>query len=170
MAATCGLTLFTRSSFFKLSIIGRALTYATKFENEVIALYNFNELTKDQNILNNDEKFAKLIEKLEKHINLNSRIININFNSEITTLITNAKNARNYIAHELTIGLNYSSESNEVRKSILNILIEKVSDIAKGELLILLVMTIWNKETVPDVSFLSHYPNKIIEWVTNLND
>jgi hypothetical protein len=160
---------FERTEFSdeNYSLVGRALTYATKFEKEVKVLESMFYLKSNNGILNDEKALKEFIKRIEK-FTLNQSIKELGFESDIENILMKAKNARNFIAHELTIDLIDSADTSEEREYLLETLKNKITEIAEAEKIILLIQTISNKEELPDVSFFKEYSKKITDWVIDV--
>lgn len=159
---------FERTEFSdeNYSIVGRALTIATKFEKEVQAIANFLKLKADPLVLFDDKGFAEFIEKLERHHNnLKNTIDQLKFDTPLNDLLTTAKNSRNFIAHDLTIGLEITSETDIGRQGIINDLKQHIGNIAEAEKFLLTVFCIINKEQLPNKGYFDSFGQKITDWV-----
>ena len=98
--------------------IGRALYVATRFESYCRTFNILLDLKSSANkgdlSLEDDDQVNKFVNKILKSSLHNHIIIileSLNHNNDISKLIFNAKNARNYIAHEITLGMEQSIEN-----------------------------------------------------------
>lgn len=167
-------TVFSDNSF---GIIGRALTFATYFESICRGLSTLIDLKSKHKSgkfsLENDEELQIFLHKLERYI-LYQHIEKISqyyeFDKDIKSLIHKAKNARNFIVHELTLGIEEIIHTDESRHFIIESLKEKITDIAKANILLIIMICLETHEEIPTPDYLKKYPNMISTWVLDVDD
>ena len=149
--------------------IGRALYVATRFESYCRTLNILLDLKSNVNkgelSLENDDQVNKFVNNILKS-SLHKHIIFIlelfHFNSDIPKLIFNAKNARNYIAHEITLGMEQSTENDasflEVKYKEIDDSITKILD---AEFIIINIIALATHDNLPPTNYIEK--NKL--WV-----
>jgi hypothetical protein len=143
---------------------GKALALATRFEANCIALDVMISLkSSDGSPLASERALADFVGKLWEKT-LGSHIDRLFKESDIFPILTNARKARNAVAHELMLGFEYWHEPGKLR-SFLSILRELVHEIALGELLVSTFLAALNKETLPSPGALSALPMLYEQWV-----
>ena len=152
---------------------GRALAYATAFE-ALCRTLNSLQHVRDRvgeirrTIQEPDEAFALAVAEIWDQ-RLHQHVRNIlqyhEYPSDIGTAVKAAKAARNEIAHELTLGLPSTVETDEGRTELLVRLSQLVNALADGYAIIEITSLAETNEPIPTLSSLSSYPSKIVEWV-----
>ena len=149
--------------------IGRALYVATRFESYCRALNILLDAKSSANkgdlSLGNDDQVKEFMNKILK-LSLNKHIKSIlkslNLNEDISKLIFNAKNARNYIAHEITLGMEQSIENDvsfwEVKYKEIDDSLIKILD---AEFFIISMMALITHDDLPPKNYIEK--NKL--WV-----
>ena len=149
--------------------IGRALYVATRFESYCrtlnILLGAKSSVNKGDLSLGSDNQVKEFMNKilkltLNKHVK--SILKSLNLNEDISKLIFNAKNARNYIAHEITLGMEQSIENDvsfwEVKYKEIDDSLIKILDV---EFFIILMMALVTHDDLPPKNYIEK--NKL--WV-----
>jgi hypothetical protein len=162
-------TYFSDDTF---GAIGRALTFATDFEANCKSLSMLMNIKSRKFSLENENDFKSFLEKLErktlfKHIETIEQYFKI---GDINSLIMNGKNARNFIAHELTLGIKESVEKDEGRKYIFESLKEKIAEIAKANIIIILLMSLETNDIIPTSDYIKKYISMILTWVLEVEE
>lgn len=161
-------TYFSDDTF---GVIGRALTFATDFEANCKSLSMLIDIKlniKSRKFsLENENYFKSFLEKLGRkslfqHIKTIEQYLKI---GDINSLIINGKNARNFIVHELTLGIKESVEKDEGRKYIFESLKEKIAEIAKANIIIILLISLKTNDVIPTPDYIKKYINMILTWV-----
>ena len=149
--------------------IGRALHVATRFESYCKALNTLLDVKSSANkgdlSLGNDDQVNKFINKIQK-ISLNKHIKSIlnslNLGDDISKLIFNANNARNYIAHEITLGMEQNIENDasfwEAKYEEIN---DSITKILNAEFVIILIIALVTHDSLPPPNYIEK--NKL--WV-----
>jgi len=149
------------------SIIGRALTIASRFEAICKALNTLIGLKENRDILDSEEEISKFVTSLKKpqlihHVTAISQDQN-----ELQRILNKGRLARNQIAHEITIGLDRSIDTLEEKdiESLMNRLRGHIIDLAEADRSISLITSIVSNESLPSSDFLKEYPQLIEKWV-----
>jgi hypothetical protein len=169
-------TLFSDDTY---SMIGRALTFATYFESickmfsgliDVKLNYRHPKFS-----LENDQQFKKFLKYFERkrlcdHIKKISTYYNFCETENIISTLNKAKAARNFIAHELTLGIENIIEKDEGRKYIIEALTEYISKIAKANLILIILICFETHEEIPTTEYVKKYNDMILEWVLEIEE
>lgn len=149
------------------AIIGRALIIATRFENSVRILSTLLDLKANTYILNSEEDLERLRVAIEKN-NLAKNIKNLPISSDkIDSILKNAREGRNYIAHEVAKGFDQPIDfiNDENLSDYLLDIHNAVNNIARGDCEISLLISHFTHEQIPTNAFLLEYPEVVAEWV-----
>jgi hypothetical protein len=148
------------------AILGRALALASSFEADcrVVA---FALGLKEPNPISGDiNAFSTFLEKVvtAQLVKTHDRIISkFNLSEEYKDRLSDARDARNYIAHEAGEEIETKLRDQEEWAAWCQILREKLFEIAAGKQIVAVLITRVVKSTVPSVSSLSAYPAHIIQ-------
>jgi hypothetical protein len=142
--------------------IGKALYLATRFESHCKTfnmLIEFKKKNKKEYFsLQNDAQVNSFINKLQKlslDKNIESLIKTFGFDEDISKIMHNARNERNYIAHDLTLGMENEIEFNVSFYEDINKKIdESISIILKAEFFIILMIAIFTHEELPPMDYI----------------
>ena len=169
------LSYFYNNNF---SIIGRFLFLATDYENTFRA-YLKCLATKYQHYFCCEIKYfkdcnddiKKLLEKIRKArfqclIDLFfDKIIKVDNVENYKNLFINAKNCRNFIAHELCIGINVEWEKDSFRTYLQDTVCNECSDMVYCTLLMKQLISAYNKE--PPVCDIENSKERILKWAVS---
>jgi hypothetical protein len=158
-------TIYTDDIF---GVIGRLLYMATKFESNCNAFIGLTNAKSNPHILHDDKAFERFIKQINKST-LGNNIIDINKKlgvQSIESVLTKAKDIRNQIAHELTLGLEHKFGNIDRENEIEDTLKGLASDIVIGEYITTLLLCNLNKEEYPKYYSIK----KNIGWVLNINE
>ncbi len=154
-------------------ILGRALIIATRFDSMCKALsitYKIRTSVKEKDKELNNEEFKKIIDKITANRKtLGENIEFLPIGNKLKSILHNARQARNEIAHSLALGLEGDIECRASR-NVDNLILEAselLKSVAKGDLIISAFISHSNKEPIPilDEKFCTSYENKIVNWV-----
>ncbi|MCK4235453.1 hypothetical protein KAX75_13580 [candidate division WOR-3 bacterium] len=167
-------TQFSDNTF---SMVGRALTVATEFESNIRNLSSILSLKlqvrSNEFILNDKEYLNKFISKIQKKpLGIQVEKINkkLDFPFDLFKLIYEAKETRNDIVHELTLGIEHNIETDEGRKFIVETLTEKISKIAKANIIIIYIICLETNKEKPTVQYINSYGEMILNWVLHVGE
>lgn len=162
-------TQFSDNSY---GMIGRALSFATEFESNIRGLSSILGLKlkarSNEFILNDKESINKFILQIKKKplgIQIEKITKQLDFPFDLYKLIYDAKESRNDIAHELTLGIEHNIENDEGRNFIVETLTEKISQIAKANLIIIYSICLLTKDQKPSYQYINSYVDLILQWV-----
>ena len=163
---------FHRSEFSDeiFAIFGRALTVATRFDasTKALARLPFIKVAIVEKPALNDEEFNKLVQTInKKYKNLNRAIFSLKLNEDIKGLLTQARESRNELIHEVTLGTteNYENVYSIDLSLFLDHVKDLVHDVIKGDALISTIISIQNKEPISDYQFTDKYESQYVDWV-----
>lgn len=153
------------------AVIGRSLIVATRFDNLCKALarsIDFRIASTVSNLITEDEYDGIINKIFEKHKNLNRVIQKFPVDKQILLTLHDAKEARNTIAHSLTIGLEgtFDHKSKNEIEAMINEIKELVRRVIKGDVIISTYISNMNKESILNNCFESSYEDQVINWVT----
>lgn len=86
--------------------------------------------------------------------------------AEIAVILTDARLARNAVAHDLTLGMEGCCDIRIDEQSFLGEVSEHIFDLAHGDVLISFLMQIFNGEEPIRAEHIPAYREKILRWVT----
>lgn len=175
------LTNFSNNNF---SIIGRALALATNFEKTfktylfaLVIRYRtyFKKEIKEFNKINNsnnDEVFKQIFKKIsfDRSIKIVTNIAAKGFPEvkKIKKELLKAKDARNFIAHELCVGYYDSIETDEFRNFLLNELKDKITLITRCTMGLEVLINVYNKEEL-NIN-VDNCTKKLVDWAIDVFD
>ncbi|WP_143691376.1 hypothetical protein [Wohlfahrtiimonas larvae] len=160
----------TENSDYIHGVIGRALIIATRFE---ISCRSYEEIPKVKayhmaSLLDNDpKKFENLIvQMMKKFQSLNTSITNIKgLNGDLTDILHDARESRNYIAHSLTIGLDRCFDLTMPNNIFIDELKEHINKIIDADILISLLIVGSNKDDIPTLDSIAKYKASTMDWI-----
>lgn len=155
------------------SMIGRALTVASRFEVSCKALalllgIRHRDHSSGSFSLTRPEDLEALIAEITKRRlfqQIESVVAHLKLPEEATRLFHAARDDRNFIAHELTVGINHLLESDQHVTTLRSELAERVKRLAMADLAICLLLLIETREPLPTLEFISDYAETVKRWV-----
>lgn len=147
-------------------IVGKALTIATKFETEAKGIANILKL-RDPHIIINKDRLEDFITELEKFQHFHKTTKQLKINTDVKKLLETAIESRNFIAHDLTKGLDSIAESDTARTNIIEQLKIHIFNIAEAEKYLLTINCLINKEQIPNDKYFNSFSADIVYWVIN---
>jgi hypothetical protein len=171
----------TNYGYDNFSIIGRALALATNFEKTfkiyLLALSTkyktifLKQITEFKKIKNHNDlsEFTNVVNKIsfDKAIKIVTTLLpdtpEVN---QIQEQLLKAKNARNYIAHDLCIGYYNNIEKADYREILLEEIKEKLMLIIQCTLGLEIAISIFNQE--PIYIGIEKRSKEILEWATEI--
>jgi len=153
------------------AVIGRSLIVATRFDNLCKSLARFIDF-KICSIASNlitESEFDEIISKIFKNYNNLNRVIqNFPVDEQVKDMLHDAREARNLIAHSLTIGFEGTFDhksKDEIEEMIgeIKILVRRV---IKGDVIISTYISNMNNESLLNNCFENSYEDQVINWVT----
>jgi len=162
-------------------VIGRSLIIATRFDSMCISLSKLLDIRSmviskaigsklvEQGAVEEritDENFDTLINQVtSKYHSLGASIKSFQLPGEASTILHDARKARNEIAHSLTKGLEGCIDSKVNEEYFINEISRLVKIITDGDIIISSLMSVVNKEPILNESSLSKYRNRVLNWV-----
>lgn len=148
---------------------GRALTLATRFEAGCRAVFKMAGIAADPTVIFSSSdrmnEFAATIKK--KPLNAYLSTLGNAFSSDrLEQLFNAAREARNEIAHELTLGMDYSLSDPSEQQKVLGRLERIIPPLAEADAVVSTLLTHASAEPFP--AFLRDYPRLIQRWVCDL--
>ncbi|MCP4369540.1 MAG: hypothetical protein GY797_15730, partial [Deltaproteobacteria bacterium] len=158
--------------------LGRALRFAQAYESNCRALVSLLDLKKsvgsgDISPSPEDDEYQNFIQKLWKR-NLGGNLIQLRDSyclpADIYSILDKARKARNFIAHEICLGIIDTIESEGGRTELIITIKSKTEEIADGDRYICLLMQIITKEPIPSSKYFEEYPDIVSKWVCKVYD
>jgi len=153
------------------AVIGRSLIVATRFDNlckSLARLIDFKICSVVSNLITEGE-FHEIISKIfEKNKNLNRVIQKFPVDKQAKDMLHDAREARNTIAHSLTIGFEgtFDHKSKDEIDEMIGEIKELVRRVIKGDVIISTYISNMNKESILNNCFENSYEDQVIGWVT----
>ena len=153
------------------AVIGRSLIVATRFDNlckSLARLIDFKICSVVSNLITEGE-FHEIISKIfEKNKNLNRVIQKFPVDKQAKDILHDAREARNTIAHSLTIGFEgtFDHKSKDEIEEMIGEIKELVRRVIKGDVIITTYISNMNKESILNNCFENSYEDQVIGWVT----
>ncbi|WP_462137020.1 hypothetical protein [Candidatus Mycalebacterium sp.] len=157
------------------SAIGRALTVATRFENNCKGISILLELKSPKEKTSPDEDFISLeyvqqIATKTYDAKLNTVISSIaKSESDFFKILNKARKARNEIAHDLASGMESQELIQYYKKNFVEQIRENSLAIAEADKILCVLLTTIQKEPMPNVDFVKKYPDRIVNWVCDMS-
>jgi hypothetical protein len=154
--------------------IGRALTFATRFEANCRALAITLDLKRamvDPNrafSLDDETALRELVETIHSR-NLNNHVqaltSRLKLSTDIDKLLHDARKARNMIAHELTLGADDEIETDRGRGLLLEMMEDGVRTIAQADVVVSALVALVTHEPMMTAHGMNGYADRVVEWV-----
>lgn len=149
------------------AVLGRALAYATEFEN------NCRRLAHLFDIENTREEFSYEVFKLVKSGTLHSKIKLLvdehGLPDWVEEKIHNARKARNYIAHEVATDHKRMMSSKQLMQSLETTLMQMAGEIAEGNQIVLDVTRMLREGKRGHGSDMVAYSFAVASWISREN-
>jgi hypothetical protein len=153
------------------SMIGRALAVANRFESNCKALALMLGIRKqDSGIfsITRQQDFESLIAAIrgrQLFQQIETLVAHFGLPGEAKQLFHSARDDRNFIAHDLTLGIDRGAESEDYVETMRVDLAVRVERLAMADLAVCLIMILETDETVPTSKFISGYAGAVKRWV-----
>jgi hypothetical protein len=153
------------------SMIGRALAVANRFESNCKALALMLGIRKqDSDIfsITRQQDFESLIAAIrgrQLFQQIETLVAHFELPGEVKQLFHSARDDRNFIAHDLTLGIDRGAESEDYVETMRVDLAVRVERLAMADLAVCLTMILETDETVPTSKFISAYVGAVKRWV-----
>ena len=115
-----------------------------------------------------DDEYSQLIQTIsKKYSNLNRAIQSLKLNDDINDLLIYAREARNELIHESTLGFieGFDNLNQQEISQLLEHIKGLVLYIIKGEVLISTIISIQNNEPISHYQFSHEYESKYVNWI-----
>jgi len=167
----------TEYSDFIHGVIGRSLIIATRFDCScnglAMAVESKKELTEDTEGLINGIAVDNLIKdinsKFRKFRAVNSSIKSLKLPNDMSTILHNARNSRNEIAHDLCKGLDGCADLRIDGSQFIKEVSKLIEDVTYGDIVISQLTHIFNKDSIyindEYVKYVKKYQENILNWV-----
>jgi hypothetical protein len=158
--------------------IGRALTFATRFEancRALAALIGVREAMKARSVPDGesvDDLFERLtqeywqVRRLRHHetaVALYEKLP-----QDVRAILRVGRQARNEIAHELTLSIVAEIQTEEGRSTLLQSLRSTVAKIADADRIVCVLAHLETREPLPTVVAFDEFPKRVVEWVCDV--
>ena len=174
----------TGSSDELYAVIGRALAVATHYETNCKALVSMLEIRKQPALLNDVQEVEEKLKELQKrglfnNIQVLTSIhkktaknqkdkpeaarVNEELADYLFKKLDKARESRNIIAHEITLGIENNAEYEDYKGKTIEIIQEQIKYIAEADFYIAGVFEYFNKTNI--APSLDKYIERIINWV-----
>ena len=158
------------------AMIGRALTYAQKFEGDCLGLNTLwtlkPKVKAGELSLDDDEAMAAFVMKVRRealacHL---QQLVEYTEETSFRGAFDKARDSRNHIAHELCLGIQYEIETDRGRERLVKELEEAIRNISEAHLIVLILMAGEHQEPLPTRHYLASYADRVVEWACSTED
>jgi hypothetical protein len=152
-------------------VIGRALFVAQHYEallRSLATLLTARHAHKSGEVPSFDDPlFDKFVLELwDRQLGTNIKILDMyGLPKKGVRILHKARAARNYIAHNLTIGIEHEVEKDAVRTQLIEKVAKLVRSIAEADAGVGILIQKITHEPLPNALFVKNYTDKIIQWV-----
>ena len=170
-------TNFERTEFSDevYGALGRALSFATKYETNCRALaviLGMKAVDVEGNAPLSEEKYRKFVETLWRK-RLYDHIENIAGKYEVVfggirAVLTEARHSRNRVAHQVSPDARHAVETDKGRSQILEDLHDYIGKIAKANFIICFLTCSVTHEPRPRVEYMDTYVREVQQWITKV--
>jgi len=152
------------------AVVGRTLTFASRFEAICKTLSALVGLKSDRSLLDSEEQLKVFFEQLHR-MPLARHLSSLSLEEEsVAAILDEARKARNEIAHEVTLGLDRCLDS--LPEGSINYLLDRLrilsTRLAEGDKIVSYLASITTNEPIPNVEFLRNYTQMVAGWVCDL--
>ncbi len=162
----------TKYSDTIFSIVGRALTIASRFESLCKSYAALIGIKESPDVLGDEEALRKMVDNARKSTLYSSIKSIVGEECDFESQLHEARNARNEIAHEISLGLDRCIDLLPTKDSegLVHRILELVEKIAKADCLISLAITLETRDYLPNSRFIKNYPKMIRDWIVDKED
>jgi len=147
------------------AILGRSLIIATRFDNLCDHVTKFLKLKVSCATILPNDKFDDYVNDLfDKFSTLNNNINALPIGQPEKDILHKSRVARNEIAHSFAVGMTGCLDIKIDEQSFKKHISDLVMEISAGDFLISTILSILNKDPLPDYSE-SNYKKRILNWV-----
>jgi hypothetical protein len=83
---------------------------------------------------------------------------------DVRILFNSAREARNFIAHQVTVGYESIRYDSDLLESQIDQLKEQLRKIAEADRFICILLSLMTREPIPKGDFVNKYPDRVLEW------
>jgi len=160
---------FERTEHFDFlhAVIGRSLIVATRFDSMCTSLSIALEIKQGYiETIITDKCFDVLVNKtITKYRTLDTSIKSFKLPNEMSTILHDARKARNEIAHSLTKELEGCIDTNVNEDDFIYEVSRLVKTITDGDIVISSLMSVFNRDPILNESSLNKYSSHVLSWV-----
>lgn len=165
-----------RDQYF--AALGRAVSFATRFENNCRLLCELVELKypKSKSVsrvsLLTEENIALLCERVEKwQLNdyIQKAVSRLALHTSIDTALRAAREARNTLTHESAIGIEDTINESEEDDLFLDHLGQLVRPIAEADIVVFVILAKETHEPIPRLDYLRSFADRVVDWVCKID-
>ncbi|MFA5493530.1 MAG: hypothetical protein WC247_02045 [Porticoccaceae bacterium] len=157
----------TENTDFLHGVLGRSLILATRFD----AMCDSLALAMDLRYARvkpemTDEKFVILVEAATtRYRSLNNNIDSLGMPDQVAAVLHRSRKARNAIAHSLATGLTGCLDLKIGTSQFLDDITRLIEDIVIGDVIVSMLVSVFNNERIPNKQFINSYKSKMLKWV-----
>lgn len=152
------------------AVVGRALSFASRFEKNAKSLSALIKLKSKASILGSEEE----IEAFFAEINRTPLAKHLQFlgldEGSAADILKDARLARNEVAHELALGMDRCLDllPERAMATLLKIAENMGERLAKADAVISFLASVATSEPTPTREFFDAYPAKVVTWICEL--
>ena len=154
------------------SVIGRALTYAQKFEGDCKALRLLLEEVsgsmRSADLFEDEESFKEFVVRLhDQTLYAQVRAISkrLQLPGDIEGILQAARSRRNAIAHEICLGIQGDIESDGGQQRVVQDIAAATRRIAEAHVVVLVGICELTDKSLPTKKYLDAYRDRVVQWV-----
>lgn len=149
-------------------VIGRMLILSARFDSMCNSLaLAIDVLEARISAGQSDEEFDALVDAaINKYRTTNNNINSLGMPEQVAYAMHKARKARNEVAHALPIGLTGCLDTKLDIAAFTENLRPVVDDLVLGDVVISLLINVFNGDSMPNESAINSYKSKLWEWVT----
>jgi len=158
----------TENSDELYAILGRALAIVTRFDKmceEAAIILKIKENPFPILFMKHDAYEAYVSEILSKYRTLSKNIKYLGLPEDISGTLHNARKARNTVVHALSENFTGCLDTKIDENYLIREVSKLIKDIADGDLIISIFISLLQHEPVINGAFISSYKDKIVRWV-----
>lgn len=158
----------TECTEFFHGVIGRMLILSARFESMCSSLALAIDVVGARTSAGqSNETFDALVDAaIKKYRTTNCNINSLGMPEQVANAMHQARKARNEVAHSLPVGLTGCLDTKLDTAEFTDNLRPLVDDLVLGDIVISLLITVFNGDPIPNDSFINVYKSKVWEWIT----
>lgn len=154
---------FSEQADSAYATLGRALSLASSFEADCRLVALSLKLKEPYQVLDNIKAYTQFLETMKAAQDV--IVSGLDLSEKYTDLLSIARDARNFVAHEAGEDIETKFEQKEKWAEWRQVLREKVLQIAVGKQIVAILLARVANGTMPTKLALSAYPENIVQWV-----